>query len=253
MFLYIQGDGERPGREFKLISHRGGKGFGPENTLRSLQAALDFGVEMIETDVRMTSDGVPVIQHSPFIGLRLLSRMRWDEVREKEPELPSLYEYLDLAANRCALNLEIKRCDADVVAEAVRAARPSFPVLVSSFDEDFLVDFANTGSEATLGLLTQYELLPERMLEDAERCGAKTLLPASFAVRNALLETAHEAGLEVIAWTVNSTEILRDLVLAGIDGVITDTYPELEAFLAAGLAGVGAEGAGAPQDASLQP
>jgi len=30
-----------------LVSHRGGKGFGPENTLDSLRGALKFGVEMV--------------------------------------------------------------------------------------------------------------------------------------------------------------------------------------------------------------
>ena len=85
-------DGEVLTKDFVLISHRGGKGFGPENTLQSLQGALDFGVEMIETDVRMSADGVPVIHHSPFIGLRLLSRMDMEEIRQREPDLPTLQE-----------------------------------------------------------------------------------------------------------------------------------------------------------------
>jgi glycerophosphoryl diester phosphodiesterase len=218
-------------RELALISHRGGKGFGPENTLQSLRAALDFGVEMVETDVRMTADGVPVIHHSPFIGLSLLSRLDAAELAEKAPGIPTLQSYLELAAGRCALNLEIKKCDADTLAAALEATTFAHPMLVSSFDADFLQDFGNTGSGAELGLLSQYELATERMLDEAERCGATTLLPASFAIRSALVCAAHEAGFKVITWTVNSTQLLEEMVVAGVDGIITDAYRELKSYL----------------------
>lgn len=222
---------EGASRDLSLISHRGGKGFGPENTLKSLRAALDFGVEMVETDVRMTADGVPVIQHSPFIGLHLLARMDLADIKEKAPEVPTLQAYLDLATSRCAMNLEIKKCEAGVLAEAIDAAASAHPLLVSSFDGDFLQDFGKMGSGAELGLLSQYELATERMLKEAERCGATTLLPVSFAVRSALVDAAHEAGLRVITWTVNSTALLEEMVLADVDGIITDEYVEMKSFL----------------------
>ena len=231
MLVEIRGGGRGMRRELALISHRGGKGFGPENTLQSLQAALDFGVEMIETDVRMTADGIPMIQHSPFIGLHLLSRMDLAEIAEKAPEIPTLNGFLELAAGRCAMNLEIKKCDAGVLAKAIDTASFAYPVLVSSFDADFLQDLVKAGLEVELGLLSQYELAAERMLKEAERCGATTLLPVSFAIRRALVDAAHEAGLKVITWTVNSTELLMEMVMAGVDGVITDDYPELKSFL----------------------
>jgi len=235
MLIEIRGGGKGMRRELALISHRGGKGFGPENTLQSLQAALDFGVEMVETDVRMTADGIPVIQHSPFIGLHLLSRMDIAEIAAKAPEIPALHGFLDLAASRCAVNLEIKKCEIGVLAEAIDTASFAYPVLVSSFDADFLQDFVKTGSKAELGLLSQYELATERMLKEAERCGATTLLPVSFAIKRALVDAAHEAGLKVITWTVNSTELLIEMVMAGVDGVITDAYPELKSFLESAL------------------
>ncbi len=186
---------------------------------------------MVETDVRMTADGVPVIQHSPFIGLHLLSRMDLAEIADKAPGVPTLRAYLELAASRCAMNLEIKNCDAGVLAEVINAAVLTYPVLVSSFDGDFLQDFGKLGARTELGLLSQYELATERMLKEAERCGATTLLPVSFAIRRALVDAAHEAGLRVITWTVNSTALLEEMVFAGVDGIITDAYAELKSFL----------------------
>jgi glycerophosphoryl diester phosphodiesterase len=247
MIIELRCDGENVSVEFSLISHRGGKGFGPENTLESLQAALDFGVEMIETDVRMSNDGVAVIRHGPFLSLRLLSRMDMGEIRERAPEIPTLSEYLELAGKRCAVNLDVKRCDAGVLARDIAAAKPSFPVLVSSFDEDFIAEFKGTGSVVELGLLSQYELSSERMLDTAEKCGASVLLPVSFTVSDELVSSAHAAGFKLITWTVNSNELLRDLVEYGVDGVITDAYPELKSFLEAGLTVSPAEEAALPE------
>jgi glycerophosphoryl diester phosphodiesterase len=247
MLISLDAGGVVEPRELVLISHRGGKGFGPENTLESLQGALDFGVEMIETDVRMSGDGIPFIHHSPFLGLHLISCLTAAEIREKAPEIPKLHEYLDLAGGRCAVNLEIKKCDTTVLAEAIASARTAFPILVSSFDEEFLEEFAHLGSDVELGLLNQYELAAERMLRDAERCGAATLLPVSFSVRNGLVEAAHAKGLKVITWTVNSPEQLMDVLIAGVDGVITDAYPELKLFLESGAQDRGASAIPVPE------
>jgi len=231
MFIKVCNDGDIESRGLTLISHRGGKGFGPENTLQSLQGALDFGVEMVETDVRMSSDGVPVIHHGPFLGIHLLGRMSLEEIGDKAPDIPTLREYLDLAGDRCAMNLEVKRCDAGVLAAVIADARPSRPILVSSFDEDFLGTFRDQSCPVELGLLTQYELSVERIITEAGRFGAGTILPASFILSDGLVEAAHEAGMRVITWTVNSTTLLRETLATGVDGVITDSYPDMKVFL----------------------
>lgn len=235
MLIKVYNDGAVEIRELTLISHRGGKGFGPENTLQSLQRALDSGVEMIETDVRISSDGVPIIHHGPFLGLGLLGRKTFAEIRERYPDIPTLREWLDVAGSRCALNLEIKRCDAGVLAEVIAASRLSFPLLVSSFDAEFLESFRGTGNPAELGLLAQYEIASDRIFAEAGRCGASTVLPASFILDEVLVETAHEQGYRVIAWTVNSASVLQDTIASGADGVITDAYLELKACLEEGL------------------
>ena len=46
-----------------VIAHRGGKGLWPENTLHAFHKALELGADMIELDLRMSGDGVPVVLH----------------------------------------------------------------------------------------------------------------------------------------------------------------------------------------------
>jgi glycerophosphoryl diester phosphodiesterase len=53
---------------FDLQGHRGARGLKPENCLPSFEAALDFGVTSIETDIHLTRDGVPVLVHDPRLA-----------------------------------------------------------------------------------------------------------------------------------------------------------------------------------------
>ena len=228
--------------EFTLISHRGGKGFGPENTLESLSNALDYGVEMIETDVRMSKDGVPIIHHSPFLGIQLLSHLNLEEIMQKAPKIPTLKDYLDLAGKRCALNLEIKKCQPHILAELIKRASLNYPILVSSFDSDFLKEFGKLECPAECGLVTQYNPITERLLEEAIQCGATTLLSVSYSISENFVNAAHKVGLRLFAWTVNTTVQLQNMIQAGVDGVVTDSYKELKEWMLSQMPfGAGAE------------
>ncbi len=46
-----------------IIGHRGARGLIAENTLESIQKAIDLGVDVVEFDVWTTKDGVPVVHH----------------------------------------------------------------------------------------------------------------------------------------------------------------------------------------------
>ena len=54
---------ERNKKEILITGHRGNAKFSPENTLTSYRKAIELGADIIETDVRLTKDGVPVFCH----------------------------------------------------------------------------------------------------------------------------------------------------------------------------------------------
>jgi glycerophosphoryl diester phosphodiesterase len=51
----------------RLVAHRGQKFTLPENTLESIQQAINCGARAVEFDVQMTADLVPVISHNPSL------------------------------------------------------------------------------------------------------------------------------------------------------------------------------------------
>jgi glycerophosphoryl diester phosphodiesterase len=57
-------------RPFLVVGHRGVAGHEPENTLRSFRRALEFGVDGIELDVRLSADGELVVFHDATLRRR---------------------------------------------------------------------------------------------------------------------------------------------------------------------------------------
>ncbi|MGL4635315.1 MAG: glycerophosphodiester phosphodiesterase [Beijerinckiaceae bacterium] len=56
-----------------VIAHRGASALAPENSIGALEAAIASGADMVEADVRLARDGVPVICHDPDL-MRLAGR-----------------------------------------------------------------------------------------------------------------------------------------------------------------------------------
>jgi len=59
--------------EFEIQGHRGARGEVPENTIPSMEAALDSCVDSIETDLHLTSDGIVILAHDPVISPKIFS------------------------------------------------------------------------------------------------------------------------------------------------------------------------------------
>ncbi|MDP6125563.1 MAG: glycerophosphodiester phosphodiesterase family protein, partial [Candidatus Latescibacteria bacterium] len=107
-----------------VVAHRGWSSVYPENTMRAFSEALDLGVDALELDVHLTSDGKAVVIHD-----RLLDRttdmtgaivdMSLSQIRAADAgirkgdefageRVPTLREVLDLAKDRAAVMVEMK-------------------------------------------------------------------------------------------------------------------------------------------------
>src|ERR671926_318024 len=91
----------RPRGHIARVGHRGAAALAPENTLRSLELAVELGCDMLEFDVLALSDGTLVLAHSN--NLREVShgaaggrvrRRSLTGLRAVAPELPTFDEAL---------------------------------------------------------------------------------------------------------------------------------------------------------------
>lgn len=95
-----------------LVSgHRGEMTHHPENTMEAFKAAVGYGADMIETDVRLTADGIPVLRHDMVIpGIGRVCDHSLDALRKAKPDLPTFEEFLEymLRFPDILLNIEFK-------------------------------------------------------------------------------------------------------------------------------------------------
>ncbi|GLQ55819.1 glycerophosphodiester phosphodiesterase family protein [Devosia nitrariae] len=92
----------------KILGHRGARGLWTENTLAGFRNAADLGVDMVEFDVHLSSDGVPFVMHDALLdrtshGTGAISRhsgeqLRRIKLRDSDETVPTLDDVLDLLA-----------------------------------------------------------------------------------------------------------------------------------------------------------
>ncbi len=120
-----------------VAGHRIANPFAPENSLSALRAAILLGVDIVETDVRLTADGALVVIHDGDIdrtttGIGDVDALTLDEIRSHSlvPEsddpagefgcerVPTLDEVFDLARGQVVVELEAKGAGAAAAAAA---------------------------------------------------------------------------------------------------------------------------------------
>lgn len=227
-----------------VVAHRGDARLTRENTVEAYHAARAAGASWVELDARRTADDRLVVHHDPGVeGVGLIV----DTLRCDLPVwIPDLEEALDACAPMGVI-VEVKDLPSEkafdpahrtmhLVGEVLAdrlASRRRGPLQVSSFFHPALLALGEAYPEIPKACLSAAGWDHIRMLEGAVRLGAVSFHPAEADVTGTMVELAHEWGLLIEPWTVNSPERLSSMVEWGADRVMTD---DIEAALAAGCA-----------------
>ncbi|RKY04141.1 glycerophosphodiester phosphodiesterase [Candidatus Poribacteria bacterium] len=215
---------------FKIIGHRGAAGLEPENTLRSFKKALELGVDYIETDVRVTSDGYLVLMHDETVdrttnGSGRVDRLTFEEIRRLDAgqgeRVPTLEELLDLAEGRVGLHIELKDGRAlERVVRLVEAKGMVDEVFLTSGDPELLKKVRELNPQIKTELI--FGDPPEDAVARALEAEAKRISCHHKFLTREFVREAHESGLEVIAWPPNTIEEMRKALDFGVDLICTD-------------------------------
>lgn len=219
-----------------IIGHRGARATRPENTIAALREGSRWA-DYVEVDVRISRDSVPVVIHDPtldrttngtgFVRDYTLPELKRLDAGEGEP-IPTLAEVLALDTGGCGLVIELKEGGyEDQVAGMVREAGLS-RLLIASFDADCLRRIAPLLPDAGIGYIFRSPGAdPVRV---AEAIPASYILPQFMDVTEERMDSAVNADLKVIAWTLNSEEEFEKASKIGVYGVVTDDPHSARAF-----------------------
>jgi glycerophosphoryl diester phosphodiesterase len=232
-----------------IVAHRGASTRVPENTLAAFEAALADGADVVELDVRMTKDHIPVVLHDPDVssttdGTGMVHELTLDDVKRLDAsrgrgarqEIPTLAEALD-AIRGAGVNLEIKNLPGEpafdspheatleAALDEMRAARFEGPVLVSSFNWLTIERARELAPEARTGFLTIAPIHHCAALVYVRTHGHDFVLPQSpalLAAGEAFVRDARSEGVRVGTWVVDDADTLRMLYAWGLDAVATN-------------------------------
>lgn len=233
-----------------VIAHRGDSVHHPENTLAAFAAAAEAGADLVELDVRLTSDGEAVVLHDPDLSRTTdlagpVHAMTLAEVkgadasggRGPRQEVPTLAEVLALLApTGTGVDAEIKNlpgeeaydtpreaCLEAAVAAIADAAFPN-PVLVTSFNPATVRRCREVEPRVATGLLTLAVDL-EAALRVAEEAGHAFLLPHAVPLMEAgeeIVSSSHDRGVAVGVWTVDDERAMEMFFSRGVDALATN-------------------------------
>jgi glycerophosphoryl diester phosphodiesterase len=220
-------------------AHRGASAHNPENTLAAFRAAIEAGTDSVEFDVRLSSDGHPVVIHDPTVdrttdgsgevaamplaALRELDAGSWKDRSFSVERLPTLDEALDVLAEAPRINMELKTEDpaiANAAVAAIEQRRLHHRIMVSSF---FLPHLLNVKGRLP-GVWTHLfvdEPLFEGFWEDGGQLVNSLGLPFEGVTRS-VVDDLHRRGRAVWTFTVDHPETVLRLAALGVQAITTN-------------------------------
>ena len=242
-----------------VIGHRGCAGEAPENTLLAFERGVAAGAAILESDVHLTRDGVPVLIHDAEVDRvtngtgavcdqALAELRRLDAGHRFSPDagrshpfrgrgicIPTLEEALE-AFPDARFNLEIKANLPDImeatVDVVVRNGRESLTLLTAG-DAALMTrlrsHIASRDVSVAQGASAADVLDVVRSALDGSAPTTPSMavqIPREFGgrrlVTRELIDHAHAHGIQVHVWTINATEEMAELLDLGVDGIVSD-------------------------------
>jgi glycerophosphoryl diester phosphodiesterase len=220
-----------------IVGHRGAAGLKPENTLEALRTGFESGADMLEFDVRITADGVPVLMHDSSLlrtnGLRhtirasTLHELRIVTEGTDKP-IATLEQVMDELFGKVMLNIEFKQhgnVDAliAVLQKYCHSREDWEKVVVSSFYTKELARIRKACPYVGIWLL--HGRNPFIFVAFARRLNLSGVGFNRMYLNDFALEIAHKTNLFTYVYTVYRLGEMKNLADHGIDGLVTD-FPD---------------------------
>jgi glycerophosphoryl diester phosphodiesterase len=220
----------RPGRVLR-IGHRGAAALAPENTLPSIEAAIDLGVDLVEIDVledqgrlRLAHDVSSLTEESPLLeeALELLAARG----------TPVLLDLKTPGVERRVVSLLLERglVERSVVASfhagSLRAVKDVDSTVTTGFSYPFdRVGLSRRPAFQPLigaGLVGLRRVMPARIGRMLAHARADAALLHWALISPGVVARCHACEAAVLAWTIEDDVALRRVLAAGVDGIIAN-------------------------------
>lgn len=222
----------------RITAHRGSSSGAPENTMAALEKAVEEMADRAEIDVQETADGVIVLCHDTSLKrvaginkkvsdltleqIKKLDVGSWFSSEYQGEQIPTLEEVMEYAKGKIDLNIEIKNLGnssglPEKVIELVEKYEMQEQCVITSTNRFYLKRVKDVNPEIRTGYIISAAYGNFYSDDFIDLISIRS----SF-VTERMIESAHEAGKAVHAWTVNGKVEMERLKQLGVDDMITD-------------------------------
>ena len=236
-----------------VIAHRGNSSVAPQNTRAAFEAAWRAGAALVELDIQLTRDGQVVVLHDDtvdattdgsgtvadldLVEVRALDAGTWFAPAFAGQRVPTFAEVLTWQAERpgIGLLLELKGAwtpeQVAPVTAAIEAAGLSDRVIGQSFWPQTVAALKEVAPQLRRGLLV-FEV-PADLVDRCTQLGVMTCNPYGplLVADPGLVGRLHDAGLQVMVWTLDEAEHWAAAVALGVDAIISNRPDRLVGWL----------------------
>ncbi len=242
------------------IAHRGGLGLSPENTIVSFQRAIKEGADILELDIRSTSDSILVLLHDETVdrttngkgkiseltlkeAKKLNAGYRWTEndslsfpFRALNIKIPTFDEFLTNFKDY-KLNIEIKQHDkfiAKKLCDYLKENQIEDNIVIGSFNDEVLDEFryhcpdvaTSPGRDEIRTFYGfSYIYLNKFYYPKSDIYQLPEFFGTTHVLTKRFVNAIKQKNIPIFVWTVNDPDEMQRFIDLGVKGIITD-YPD---------------------------
>ena len=228
--------------EHKMLSigHRGAKGYIAENTLESINMAIELNVDGVEIDVFKCLSGELVLFHDKNLKKLTgksgkIENLTINDLQKYlvlgKYKIPTLKDVLEKIKKPLLVNIELKGSGA---AESTSKIIEDFSkrtlwkkenFIVSSFNWDELKKFRSINTDIAIGILLDKLGNINEAIQFGKNINAQSIHPNYRMLNEGTVEKIKKNGFKIYTWTVNNKEDISFMQKLNVDGIISD-YPD---------------------------
>ena len=222
------------------IGHRGACGYVAENTIESIEKAIELGVDGIEIDIFKCKSGELVLFHdqtlSNLVGRpEKIEKLTLEELSEclinNKYSIPTLKKVLEKFKTPLFVNIELKGVDTAVSTSNMlnkfiskeKWQESSF--IISSFQWKELEKLREVNKTIPIGILIDRKKTINDAIEFANDINAQAIHPYFTLLNKKNVKKIKNNNFKIFTWTVNNKKDIEYIRMLNIDGIIS-SYPD---------------------------
>jgi len=223
-----------------VIGHRGAMGHALENTIESVEKAINLKVDGIEIDVFKSKSGELIVYHDPSLSRlsnsnAFIEQISLDSIKKIELigglSIPTLNEVIDIIPEKIFLNIELKgentahETNKIIIKYLSKSNLNPSKFIISSFRWDELKKFRNINKDVPIAILVDSLYKIDNAIKLAKEINAVALNPNNNFITNQIVNKIQSNNIKVYPYTINTPKNIKRMKSMGVDGIITD-FPE---------------------------